>query len=88
MKEDARGRDEGPGLITLVTLVSKAFYRRSFEEQLGMKLKEFQVLGYLSEHLGRPNRSWAKPCSTTPTWSCCSLTSSRQIGRASCRERV
>jgi len=52
MKEDGRGRDEGPGLITLVTLVSKAFYRRSFEEQLGMKLKEFQVLGYLSEHPG------------------------------------
>ena len=52
MKEDARGRDEGPGLITLVTLVSKAFYRRSFEEQLGMKLKEFHVLGYLSDHPG------------------------------------
>ena len=52
MKEDGRGRDERPGLITLVTLVSKAFYRRSFEEQLGMKLKEFQVLGYLSEHPG------------------------------------
>ena len=51
MKEDGR-RDEGRGLITLVTLVSKAFYRRSFEEQLGMKLKEFQVLGYLSEHSG------------------------------------
>ena len=52
MKEDGRARDEGPGLITLVTLVSKAFYRRSFEEQLGMKLKEFHVLGYLSDHPG------------------------------------
>jgi DNA-binding MarR family transcriptional regulator len=52
MNEDERGRDEGPGLITLVMLVSKAFYRRGFEEQLGMKLKEFQVLGYLSEHPG------------------------------------
>lgn len=52
MKEDGRGKGERPGLITLVTLVSKAFYRRSFEEQLGMKLKEFQVLGYLSEHPG------------------------------------
>src|ERR671930_250256 len=50
MKEDGRARDDGPGLITLVTQVSKAFYRRSFEEQLGMKLKEFQLLGYLNEH--------------------------------------
>jgi hypothetical protein len=35
-----------------VTLVSRAFYRRSFEVQLGTKLMEFQVLGYLSEHPG------------------------------------
>lgn len=50
MKADRRGREDGLGLITLVTLVSKAFYRRSFEDQLGMKLKEFQLLGYLNEH--------------------------------------
>lgn len=48
--KDGRGREDGPGLITLVTLVSKAFHRRSFEEQLGMKLKLFQMLGYLDEH--------------------------------------
>src|ERR1051326_5133201 len=52
MMGDGRRTDQRPDLITLVALVSKAFYRRSFEEQLGMKLKEFHVLGSLSEHPG------------------------------------
>lgn len=48
--KDGRAREDGRGLVTLVTLVSKAFHGRSFEEQLGMKLKLFQMLGYLDEH--------------------------------------
>ena len=47
---DGRGKDDGPGLTVLVTQISKAFHRRSTEELLGMRLKEFLVLGCLDEH--------------------------------------
>ena len=46
---DAR-RDDGQGLLPLLTQLSKAFHRRSTEEMLGMRLKEFLVLGYLGDH--------------------------------------
>ena len=49
---DGTGRDDGPGLIALLTQLSKSFYRRSTEEMLGMRLKEFLVLSYLRDHLG------------------------------------
>jgi DNA-binding MarR family transcriptional regulator len=45
-------RDEGPGLIALLTQLSKSFNRRSTEEMLGMRLKEFLVLSYLCDHQG------------------------------------
>src|ERR671937_1975884 len=45
-------KDDGAGLITLFTRLAKTFNRRSPEEMLGMRLKEFLVLGYLSEHPG------------------------------------
>jgi DNA-binding MarR family transcriptional regulator len=45
-------KDDGAGLITLFTRLAKTFNRRSTEEMLGMRLKEFLVLGYLSEHPG------------------------------------
>src|ERR671937_288591 len=45
-------KDDGAGLITLFTRLAKTFNRRSPEELLGMRLKEFLVLGYLSEHPG------------------------------------
>ena len=41
---------DGPGLIELLTQLSKAFSRRSTEELLGMRLKEFLVLSYLRDH--------------------------------------
>ena len=43
-------KDDGAGLITLLTRLAKTFNRRSTEEMLGMRLKEFLVLGYLNEH--------------------------------------
>ncbi|HEX6548647.1 MAG TPA: MarR family winged helix-turn-helix transcriptional regulator [Candidatus Dormibacteraeota bacterium] len=45
-----KGKEDGAGLIALVTQVSKAFHRRSTEELLGMRLKEFMVLGYINDH--------------------------------------
>lgn len=49
MEQDKTGTDEGQGLITLLTQLSKCFNRRSTEEMLGMRLKEFVVLSYLRE---------------------------------------
>ena len=40
----------GPGVITLVTQVSKALHRRTTEELLGMRLKQFMLLGYVRDH--------------------------------------
>ena len=42
----------GLGLIALLTQLSKAFHRRSTEELLGMRLKEFILLTYLRDHAG------------------------------------
>lgn len=52
MAGDRTERDEGPGLIALLTQLTKTFHRRSTEELLGMRLKEFMVLSYLSDHPG------------------------------------
>lgn len=52
MARDHAGREDGPGLIELLTQLSKAFGRRSTEELLGMRLKEFLVLSYLRDHPG------------------------------------
>ncbi|HEX6488745.1 MAG TPA: MarR family transcriptional regulator [Candidatus Dormibacteraeota bacterium] len=49
---DGRGRDDGAGLIALVTQLYKAFIKRSTEEILGMRLKEFMVLSHLAERRG------------------------------------
>jgi DNA-binding MarR family transcriptional regulator len=49
---DRRGREDGPGLVELLTWLSKAFSRRSTEELLGMRLKEFLVLSYLRDRPG------------------------------------
>jgi DNA-binding MarR family transcriptional regulator len=43
-------RDSGAGLIALVTQISKALHRRTTEELLGMRLKQFMVLGYVRDH--------------------------------------
>ena len=52
MAGDGKAREDGPGLIALLTQLSKAFNRRSTEELLGMRLKQFLLLSYLREHPG------------------------------------
>jgi DNA-binding MarR family transcriptional regulator len=52
MAADGKGKDDGPGLIALLTQLSKTFSRRSTEELLGMRLKEFLILSYLLDHPG------------------------------------
>jgi DNA-binding MarR family transcriptional regulator len=42
--------DSGSGLISLLTQVSKALHRRTTEELLGMRLKQFMLLGYVRDH--------------------------------------
>jgi len=41
-----------PGLLSLLTQLSKALHRRSSEELLGMRLKPYMVLGYVRDHPG------------------------------------
>src|SRR5216683_6256303 len=40
------------GLIALLTQISKALHRRTAEELLGMRLKQFLLLGYVRDHAG------------------------------------
>ena len=42
-------KESGAGLIALVTQISKALNRRTSEELLGMRLKQFMVLGYVRD---------------------------------------
>jgi len=43
---------DGAGLIALLTQLNKAFHRRSTEEMLGMRLKEYLVLSHLADRPG------------------------------------
>ena len=38
------------GLIALLTQITKALHRRTSEELLGMRLKQFMLLGYVRDH--------------------------------------
>src|SRR5438309_2602547 len=42
-------KESGAGLVALVTQISKALNRRTSEELLGMRLKQFMVLGYVRD---------------------------------------
>lgn len=42
----------GAGLIALLTQISKALHRRTTEELLGMRLKQFMLLGQLRDRGG------------------------------------
>jgi DNA-binding MarR family transcriptional regulator len=52
MAGDRTPGEDGPGLIALLTQLSKAFNRKSTEELLGMRLKAFFLLSYLRDHPG------------------------------------
>jgi MarR family len=41
-----------PGAMVLLTRLAKVVYRRSGEELLGMRLRQFVALSFLSEHDG------------------------------------
>ena len=43
------GFDSDTGLIALLTQISKALHRRTSEDLLGMRLKQFLLLGYVGE---------------------------------------
>jgi len=42
-------RQNGAGLIALLTQINKALHRRTTEELLGMRLKQFMTLGYVRD---------------------------------------
>jgi DNA-binding MarR family transcriptional regulator len=44
-------RDSGAGLVALLTQISKALSRRTSEELLGMRLKQFMTLGYVRDRV-------------------------------------
>jgi DNA-binding MarR family transcriptional regulator len=44
--------ERDPGLVTLLTQISKALHRRTTEDLLGMRLKAFMVLGHVRERGG------------------------------------
>lgn len=41
-----------PGLVSLLSQLSKALNRRSTEDLLGMRLKPYMALGYIRDHPG------------------------------------
>jgi DNA-binding MarR family transcriptional regulator len=44
--------DRDPGLVTLLTQISKALHRRTTEELLGMRLKSFLLLSHVRDRGG------------------------------------
>ena len=42
-------KESGAGLVALVTQINKALHRRTSEELLGMRLKQFMTLGYVRD---------------------------------------
>jgi DNA-binding MarR family transcriptional regulator len=43
-------KEPDTGLVALMTQISKALHRRTSEELLGMRLKQFLLLGYVRDH--------------------------------------
>ena len=54
----AKMKDSGTGLVAQITQISKALHRRTGEELLGMRLKQFMLLGFVRDHQGVSRRSW------------------------------
>jgi DNA-binding MarR family transcriptional regulator len=48
----ANMKESGAGLVSQITQISKALHRRTGEELLGMRLKQFMLLGYVRDHAG------------------------------------
>ena len=52
MDMKADGQAAEPGLVSQLMHLSKALTRRTSEEMLGMRLKQYMVLGYIRDHPG------------------------------------
>src|SRR5258708_33498277 len=50
--EMANMKESGTGLVSQITQISKALHRRTGEELLGMRLKQFMLLGFVRDHAG------------------------------------
>src|SRR5271165_5520789 len=48
-----------PGVTVLLTQLSRVVYRRTPEELLGMRMKEFAMLAHLREHSPIPQKEFA-----------------------------
>ena len=44
--------EAGPGLIELLTQLTKAFHKRTSEEVLGMRLRQYMALTKVCDYLG------------------------------------
>src|SRR5258708_18046333 len=67
------------GLIAVITQISKALHRRTTEELLGMRLKQFFLLGYVRDHGngGASQQELETASRSTPTAMCCCSTTWR-----------
>ena len=52
MDMKTEGHSGQPGLVSMLMHLSKALTRRTSEEMLGMRLKQYMVLGYVRDHPG------------------------------------
>jgi DNA-binding MarR family transcriptional regulator len=52
----------GPGTITLLSRISKAIHRRTPEELLGMRWRQFILVSYLAEHEGVTQHDLGEVC--------------------------
>jgi DNA-binding MarR family transcriptional regulator len=53
-------RSEGPGLVELLTQLTKAFQKRTSEEVLGMKLRQYLALSKVLAHPGMSQQDLAE----------------------------
>jgi len=53
-------RSEGPGLVELLTQLTKAFHKRTSEEVLGMKLRNYMALAKVRDHPGMSQQDLAE----------------------------
>jgi MarR family transcriptional regulator, temperature-dependent positive regulator of motility len=50
----------GPGLIELITQLNKSLYKRTSEQLLGMRLRQFQALAKVRDHPGLSQQELAE----------------------------
>jgi DNA-binding MarR family transcriptional regulator len=53
-------KESGPGLIELVSQLYKSFYRRTSEELLGMRMRQYLALSKVRDHAGMTQQELAE----------------------------